>query len=66
MNTSTVFLIGGLNGDGTIDKNCIWFHYRESRDWTRAPALKYPRLHAGAVSVGQSIYVIGGVWSQGA
>lgn len=65
VNSSTVLLAGGINGDGS-DKNCIWFNYKESKEWSLGPKLRYPRLNPAVVCVGQSVYVIGGTWSQGA
>lgn len=66
INPTTVFLLGGMNGNGHQEKNCIWYNYKESKEWNHGPPLKYPRLYPGAVCVGQVIYVLGGVWSQGA
>ena len=64
--SSLVFLLGGMNGNDDYNASCIWYDYKEGRVWNTGPPLIKPRLNPGALCIGDSIYVIGGVWSMGA
>ncbi len=65
MDRDSVFLVGGMNGNEIPDNNCIFFNYEKSKDWAHGPALLRSRMDPACVFLKHSIFIFGGVWSQG-